>query len=370
MASAATRTFLGFKVWPANILKVYWPFMVSGSLAYFLFGSAATAMLNEPTSKWANISNNVKEESKKQVLKTEAANWLEEEKSSEASEYFSNFRNSLAPKRPSNSIRVIWFTSGLGTHYLESALNFAKSLKLRFCSPSNIVQTEMVIFTNRKEFIEPKNDKKNKKFWSKVEKWKPNGREDIPDFVRFIYAEKKGWPHDTKVRFQLIKENARRVGLEAAQFAFWTDADQLIHKPFCFDVLGKRVGVMHPHVWGDGHPFEKRPESAAYIPGNHSTILPYFSAHLFGGSGPELFRMVTTLSKQVATDRVNNIQAIVDDESHLNRYFYDHQPTVILSRGFVYPEHKLREEEQYELMKNVEPFILAVGMPEGARETE
>jgi hypothetical protein len=44
--ATAYRTFLGKRVWPANILKVYWPFMASGSFAYFLFGSASVAMLN------------------------------------------------------------------------------------------------------------------------------------------------------------------------------------------------------------------------------------------------------------------------------------------------------------------------------------
>jgi hypothetical protein len=79
--------------------------------------------------------------------------------------------------------------------------------------------------------------------------------------------------------------------------------------------------------------------------------------------------MVKVMEKKVHEDREKGIQAKVDDESHLNRYFYDHAPSVILSRGFVYPEHKTKAV-QTEYLLNVDPYILAVGMPDGSRTTE
>jgi hypothetical protein len=120
-------------------------------------------------------------------------------------------------------------------------------VETNFCSPrstspaiQDIVDLEMVIFTNHMEAAK---------------------RLDVPKFVKFIYAEKKGWPHDTEVRFKLINAHASEVKLNSAHYAFWTDADQLIYKPFCFDIMGWRVGAMHPHI-GNGHEaYESRPES-------------------------------------------------------------------------------------------------------------
>ena len=40
----------------------------------------------------------------------------------------------------------------------------------------------------------------------------------------------------------------------------------------------------------------------------------------------------------IYTDLGKNIIAVWHDESHLNRYFVDHKPTVILSPSYCYPE--------------------------------
>ncbi|KAI8617223.1 hypothetical protein BC830DRAFT_1114386 [Chytriomyces sp. MP71] len=69
------RTFLGMRVWPASMLKTYFPFLLSGTTAYFLFNFAAVKMLDDPTDKWANIVENVRQASKQQALKNEAADW-------------------------------------------------------------------------------------------------------------------------------------------------------------------------------------------------------------------------------------------------------------------------------------------------------
>ncbi|KAJ3149891.1 hypothetical protein HK101_001999 [Irineochytrium annulatum] len=62
-----------------TFLKLYWPFMISGSTAFFLFSSAQVAMQNDPHDKWVNLTRNVDEAAKAQVLKAEAATWYEEQ---------------------------------------------------------------------------------------------------------------------------------------------------------------------------------------------------------------------------------------------------------------------------------------------------
>ncbi|TPX71876.1 hypothetical protein SpCBS45565_g00807 [Spizellomyces sp. 'palustris'] len=54
-AAAPYRTFLGQRVWPATILKLYFPFFISGSMAFFLFSFAHTKMMDSPSAKWENI---------------------------------------------------------------------------------------------------------------------------------------------------------------------------------------------------------------------------------------------------------------------------------------------------------------------------
>ncbi|KAI9099441.1 hypothetical protein DFS34DRAFT_617589 [Phlyctochytrium arcticum] len=74
------RTFLGQRVWPASILKVYAPFFVSGSFAFFLFSFAHTKMMDAPDSKWVNIVNNVRDQTERQQLKAAATEYYEQHK--------------------------------------------------------------------------------------------------------------------------------------------------------------------------------------------------------------------------------------------------------------------------------------------------
>ncbi|KAJ3086855.1 hypothetical protein HK102_012333 [Quaeritorhiza haematococci] len=77
MSAPAYRTFLGQRVWPVPILKLYWPFFISGSTAFFMFSWAHTKLMDDPTDKWVNIVENVNRDSALQKMKNEAAAWYE-----------------------------------------------------------------------------------------------------------------------------------------------------------------------------------------------------------------------------------------------------------------------------------------------------
>ncbi|KAI9350177.1 hypothetical protein BDR26DRAFT_1003821 [Obelidium mucronatum] len=77
--AALNRTFLGMKVWPASMLKTYFPFLISGTTAYFLFNFAGVKLRDDPTDKWAKVVENVREASAQQALKNEAAAWYNEQ---------------------------------------------------------------------------------------------------------------------------------------------------------------------------------------------------------------------------------------------------------------------------------------------------
>ncbi|KND02505.1 uncharacterized protein SPPG_09074 [Spizellomyces punctatus DAOM BR117] len=79
-AAAPYRTFLGQRVWPATILKLYFPFFISGSMAFFLFSFAHTKMMDSPSAKWENIVNNVRRDTARQKLKAAAGEYYEAHK--------------------------------------------------------------------------------------------------------------------------------------------------------------------------------------------------------------------------------------------------------------------------------------------------
>ncbi|KAJ3226003.1 hypothetical protein HDU81_007548 [Chytriomyces hyalinus] len=72
---AIQRTFLGQRVWPTSMLKPYFPFIISGTTAYFLFNWVAVKLKDDPTDKWTEIVNIVRDASETQKVKNEAADW-------------------------------------------------------------------------------------------------------------------------------------------------------------------------------------------------------------------------------------------------------------------------------------------------------
>jgi hypothetical protein len=70
----------------------------------------------------------------------------------------------------------------------------------------------------------------------------------------------------------------------------------------------------------------------------------YYSAHIFLGATEEMMKLSETCHKNIEHDQVNHIQAKIDDESHLNKYFTENPPTSILSRAFLFAEAKIYED--------------------------
>lgn len=76
MSSPAFRTFLGRRVWPGTYLKLYFPFIISSSTVFFLFGNVVTKLTDAPDDKWVNLVENVEASGRRQKLKSEAEEYF------------------------------------------------------------------------------------------------------------------------------------------------------------------------------------------------------------------------------------------------------------------------------------------------------
>nr|XP_036276286.1 histo-blood group ABO system transferase 2-like [Pipistrellus kuhlii] len=77
----------------------------------------------------------------------------------------------------------------------------------------------------------------------------------------------------------------------------------------------------------------------AYIPWDQGDF--YYLGGLFGGSVSEVHRLTTACHQAMSADRANGIEAVWQDESHLNRYLLDHKPTKVLSPEYLWDEQLL-----------------------------
>ena len=169
--------------------------------------------------------------------------------------------------------------------------------------------------------------------------------------VTVISAKKKGWPYDTVLRFEMFLQKEKELS-EYDYIYFFNANMQFINyvdlaeiAPQAWHTSGIVAGI-HPGKNGDvndgkidEYQYERRPNSTAYIPfgqGKH-----YVCGAFNGGTAAGFLKMCKVLAKNVQTDLDNGIEAVVDDESHLNAYVADKE-YLLAGRAYGFPEGKLK----------------------------
>jgi len=169
--------------------------------------------------------------------------------------------------------------------------------------------------------------------------------------VTIIPAKKMGWPYDTVLRFEMflgIEQTLKKydyIYFFNANMKFINYVDLAEIAPQSWHTSGIVAGI-HPGHNGDvddgkvdGYPYERNPKSTAYIPfgyGKH-----YVCGAFNGGTSEGFLKMCKTLAKNVRIDLKNDIEAVVDDESHLNAYLINKE-YLLASRSYGFPEGKLK----------------------------
>lgn len=167
---------------------------------------------------------------------------------------------------------------------------------------------------------------------------------DLPDNlnsykrIKFIKNEiqHEPWPFTTLKRFEYFL--SAREELLKSEYCFYVDVDSLFIKEISTDILKPGMfGTIHPCLFvGPGSP-ERNPESKACIPiGSDSR---YFCGGFFGGSSVEFIKMSESILQDIQDDLSRDIIAVWHDESHLNRYFYDNPPALVLDHPFAVAEN-------------------------------
>ncbi|TKS70001.1 Globoside alpha-1,3-N-acetylgalactosaminyltransferase 1 [Collichthys lucidus] len=87
----------------------------------------------------------------------------------------------------------------------------------------------------------------------------------------------------------------------------------------------------------DRFPYERRPESKAYIPADEGDY--YYTAAVWGGYLEEMYKLVKYCYTQSEEDAKNNIEAVWQEESHLNRYLLYNKPTKVLSSEYLWSDY-------------------------------
>ncbi len=162
---------------------------------------------------------------------------------------------------------------------------------------------------------------------------------DFEDQVKrsIIRIEHKriGWPYDTLMRIPAYLKN--RDAYKDCDYLFALDADMLFVDTVGSEILGELVATQHPGFIGRRGTYETRRISKACVAPHEGK--QYFAGGFNGGSKDACLKMYETITKNIQTDLNKKFIAVWHDESHVNRYFIDHEPTVMLDPSYCYPEN-------------------------------
>ncbi|XP_006862426.1 PREDICTED: alpha-1,3-galactosyltransferase 2 [Chrysochloris asiatica] len=170
---------------------------------------------------------------------------------------------------------------------------------------------------------------------------------DRPDAVKHVtlgkrrrlrlehVKRKQRWQDVSMGRMRTLHEAlGGQLGREA-QFVFCMDVDQYFSNAFGPETLGELVAQLHAwhYHWPRWLlPFERSALSAAVLAPAEGDF--YYHAAVFGGSVAGLRQLTAHCTQAMERDQLRGLEAVWHDESHLNKFFWLHKPTKVLSPEF------------------------------------
>uniref|UniRef100_A0A8C1MD16 Globoside alpha-1,3-N-acetylgalactosaminyltransferase 1-like n=1 Tax=Cyprinus carpio TaxID=7962 RepID=A0A8C1MD16_CYPCA len=145
------------------------------------------------------------------------------------------------------------------------------------------------------------------------------------------------WQDISMSRMEKLENLIENELVNEADYIFCLDIDTKFYGRWGAETLGRLVGVIHP--WFFDAPrsqftYERRPESKAYIPVEEGDY--YYAGAAFGGSLEDVHHLTKTCREQLNIDAANSIEAVWQEESHLNKYFLLNKPSKLLSPEYMW----------------------------------
>lgn len=203
--------------------------------------------------------------------------------------------------------------------------------------------------------------------------------------VNIIETDATPWPTPTLMRYHLFLNEEEK--LKDYDYIFYLDADMKVVSKVSDEILGDGLtAAEHPMYSLRSQyipPYEPNKHSTAYIPRPGKVIVdetgkprfkPYYYAGGFqGGTAKEFISAMKVMKKAIDKDFHNNYVAIWNDESHWNKYLSEHEPNIVLSPAYIYPDSLINEYYIPLWGRNYEPKIVTLTKPfslsaEGAEE--
>uniref|UniRef100_A0A8C3I8K4 Globoside alpha-1,3-N-acetylgalactosaminyltransferase 1 (FORS blood group) n=1 Tax=Chrysemys picta bellii TaxID=8478 RepID=A0A8C3I8K4_CHRPI len=154
------------------------------------------------------------------------------------------------------------------------------------------------------------------------------------------------WQEISMRRMEAINRHIAEVSHREVNYLFCLDIDMVFHNPWGVETLGEMVAAIHPGYYNvprSQFPYERRSSSAAFIPDSQGDF--YYAGAVFGGLLKQVYEFTRACHMTILADKANGIMAAWQEESHLNKRFFSHKPSKLLSPEYVWDDTKPKPPE-------------------------
>ncbi|XP_040818929.1 N-acetyllactosaminide alpha-1,3-galactosyltransferase-like isoform X3 [Ochotona curzoniae] len=170
-------------------------------------------------------------------------------------------------------------------------------------------------------------------------------------FKVFEIKREPRWQDISMMRMKIISDHIVDHIQYEVDFLFCMDVDQYFQNNYGLETLGESVAQLHTYWYRKNpisFPYERNQSSEAYIPMGKGDF--YYHAAVFGGTPTQVLDITTQCFEGIMKDKKKNIEAVWHDESHLNKYFFLHKPTKLLSPEYCW-DFQLKQNSDINVVK-------------------
>ncbi len=162
--------------------------------------------------------------------------------------------------------------------------------------------------------------------------------------VTVIPKECKGFPADSLFRYEMFIEIEKLV--KEYDYTFFMNSNMLCVRPVGPEILPDESEEYLTFTESFGYrnrnprifPYERNKHSKAYIPFKKDFHYRYVLGGVNGGRTKEYYDFIHYVAERIRDDDNRGIMAIYHDESHVNRFFFDHPNCKVLTYEYALAE--------------------------------
>lgn len=143
------------------------------------------------------------------------------------------------------------------------------------------------------------------------------------------------WQDISMMRMKSISDIIENEIRHHFTHVFCFDVDQEFVGRFGSEALGDSVALLHTYYYRlpkNMYTYDHNPQSQAYM----ETGDFYYHAAVFGGTWKSVKAICDACYQSIMEDKENGVEALWHDESHLNKYFWIHKPSRLLSPEYCF----------------------------------